>query len=54
LRLVIALTALSYIGPVVFDNTVGTIGFFEILEHIIFTLIVIVGFVMFKEKNEGS
>jgi len=54
LQSVIALTSLSYIGPIVFDNTVGTIGFFEILEHIIFALIVILGFVMFKDKNEGS
>lgn len=43
-------TSLSYIGPIIFDNTVGTIGFFEILEHIIFLLVVIVGFSMSNPK----
>lgn len=43
LRLVVASTSLSYIGPVVFDNTVGTIGLFEMLEHFLLLLVVIVG-----------
>ncbi len=45
LKIVIASTILTYIGPVVFDNTVGTIGFFEILEHILLLLVAIVGFI---------
>lgn len=36
LRIIVASTALAYIGPIVFDNTVGSIGFFEIVEHIFF------------------
>ena len=49
LRSVIGLTFFSYLGPIVFDNTVGTIGFFEIIEHIIFVLIIIVGFISLKD-----
>lgn len=33
--IVMTLTLLAYLGPIVFDNTVGEIGFFEIREHII-------------------
>ena len=46
LHMVIAATSLSYLGPVVFDNTVGTIGFFEILEHVLFGLILFAGLMM--------
>jgi len=53
LRSVIGLTILSYLGPVVFDNTVGTIGFFEILEHIIFALIIVIGFAMLMDIGEA-
>jgi hypothetical protein len=35
---VIALTVFSYLGPIILDNTVGNIGFFEIIEHIIFII----------------
>lgn len=52
--LVVVSTALAYIGPVVFDNTVGTIGFFEILEHILFALVVIVGFIMLNSRKKVS
>ena len=54
LRTAIVLTSLTYIGPVVFDNTVGTIGFFEILEHVLFLLVLIVGFIMFNHRQEAS
>jgi deazaflavin-dependent oxidoreductase (nitroreductase family) len=50
--LVLASTSLSYIGPVVFDNTVGTIGFFEILEHILLLLVISVGFIMLNPKKK--
>lgn len=48
LRIAIAATTLAYLGPVVFDNTVGTIGFFEILEHVLFATILISGFLLLK------
>jgi deazaflavin-dependent oxidoreductase (nitroreductase family) len=54
IKLIVASTTLSYIGPVVFDNTVGTIGFFEILEHIIFALVVVVGFIMLNSRRKIS
>lgn len=41
--LVIALPILAYLAPIVFDNTVGSIGFFEILEHILFVIMVLAG-----------
>lgn len=54
LKIVIASTILSYLGPVVFDNTVGTIGFFEILEHIILVMILITGFIMLRNENRKT
>jgi hypothetical protein len=51
LKIVIASTILSYLGPVVFDNTVGTIGVFEILEHIFLVMILITGFIMLRNEN---
>lgn len=46
LKMVIAATILTYLGPVVFDNTIGRIGFFEVLEHILFGMILISGSMM--------
>lgn len=51
LKTVIASTILAYLGPIVFDNTVGTIGFFEILEHVLFVMFLISGFVMLKNGD---
>ncbi len=51
LKTVIVSTALAYIGPIVFDNTVGTIGVFEIVEHILFVLVIIFGFIMLKYQE---
>lgn len=51
-RIVVASTALTYVGPVVFDNTAGTIGFFEILEHVLFALVLIVGFTTLRRQVE--
>lgn len=49
------LTTLGYMGPVVFDNTVGRIGVFEALEHIIFTAVIIIGVVMvWKERTRHA
>ena len=33
---IIVSSILSYLGPIIFDNTVGNIGLFEIVEHVIF------------------
>lgn len=46
LKILIATTTFAYLGPVVFDNTLGTIGFFEILEHVLFVMILIAGLLM--------
>lgn len=54
LRVIIASTVLTYIGPIIFDNTIGTIGFFELLEHIIFAVIIFVGLIMLKNPEEAS
>lgn len=52
LRTVIVSTILVYLGPMIFDNTVGSIGFFEIVEHTLFALVIILGVVLWKEQNE--
>jgi len=51
LRLVIVLSLLAYVGPIVFDNTVGTIGFFEIVEHVLFVLMVLSGAMMLRARD---
>lgn len=51
LQIVIVFTVLAYIGPIIFDNTVGNIGFFEIVEHILFVLVVIFGIIMFRNRD---
>jgi hypothetical protein len=42
-RTVITVSLLAYLAPVIFDNTVGHIGLFEILEHILFVAMLAVG-----------
>jgi hypothetical protein len=54
LQMVFAATSLSYLGPVVFDNTVGTIGFFEILEHVLFGLVLITGLMMIIGARQNT
>jgi hypothetical protein len=49
LRLVMISSLLSYIGPVVFDNTVGHIGFFEIIEHILFFAMILSGIPILRD-----
>lgn len=51
LRIVIAFTVLAFIGPIIFDNTVGSIGFFEIVEHVLFVLVVILGIIMLRNRD---
>ena len=48
LAMVIGSTVLAYLGPIVFDNTVGSIGFFEVIEHILFLFVIILGIIMWK------
>lgn len=51
LKIVIASTILAYVGPIVFDNTVGNIGFFEIVELILFVLMVLFGSIMLRDRR---
>lgn len=51
LKIGIASTSLAYVGPIVFDNTVGNVGFFEIVEHILFVFVVILGFIMLRGRE---
>jgi hypothetical protein len=48
---VIVFSTLSYLGPFVFDNTVGNIGFFEIIEHIIFAAMLLSGISMLSNRG---
>ena len=50
LRTVIASTVFAYLGPIVFDNTVGSIGVFEVVEHFLFFLVVILGVILWRGK----
>ena len=54
LKIVVVSTILTYLGPVVFDNTIGKIGFFEVLEHVLFVMILISGFMMLKYGDRES
>jgi len=45
---VIGLSLLAYLAPLVFDNTVGEIGFFEVIEHILFAAMLVVGLARLK------
>jgi len=51
LRTVILTTAFAYLGPIVFDNTVGSIGIFEIVEHILLVFVIVLGVVMCSDRN---
>ncbi len=54
LKLLVAATILVYLGPVTFDNTVGTIGPLEVIELIIFAMVIISGFIMLKHSEMVS
>ena len=51
LRAIIVTTALAYLAPIVFDNTVGSIGGIEIVEHILFALMILLGIFLWRERN---
>jgi len=48
-RAAMLLPLLAYLAPIVFDNTVGHIGFFEILEHFLFAAMLVVGSIYYHE-----
>jgi len=51
----ISLSLLAYLAPIIFDNTVGSIGIFEVIEHILFVAMVAAGFFQFSWlKPPGS
>lgn len=50
-RSVIVLTVLTYLGPIVFDNTVGRIGVFEFVEHVLFGAVILMGVIMWKNQD---
>ncbi len=51
---VVAFSILAYLGPIVYDNTAGTLGPFEILELIIFTAMILSGLTIIKEFKSRS
>ena len=51
LKIVIASSLLAYLGPIVLDNTVGSIGVFEIVEHILFVAMILSGIIMLRERK---
>lgn len=54
-RTVITVSLLAYLAPIMFDNTVGHIGLFEILEHILFATMFVVGiFYLFKRTDDNG
>jgi hypothetical protein len=54
-RTVITVSLLAYLAPIVFDNTVGHIGLFETLEHLLFAAMLAVGiFHLFKGMDANG
>ena len=48
---VMIISLLSYLGPIIFDNTVGSIGIFEIIEHILFAGMILSAFALITKKQ---
>ncbi|NWG18905.1 MAG: hypothetical protein HXY39_01125 [Chloroflexi bacterium] len=53
-RTVITVSLLAYLAPITFDNTVGHIGLFEILEHILFAAMLAVGMFQLFKRTDGN
>jgi hypothetical protein len=54
-RTVMTVSLLAYLAPVIFDNTVGHIGFFEIVEHLLFAVMLAVAIsYLFKKKDDDG
>lgn len=53
-RTMMTVSLLAYLAPVIFDNTVGHIGFFEILEHLLFVAMLGVGIFHLRERTDND
>jgi hypothetical protein len=51
---VMIISLLSYLGPIIFDNTVGSIGIFEIIEHILFAGMILSAFTLITIKQHDG
>jgi hypothetical protein len=51
---IISISMLSYLGPIIFDNTVGEIGVFEIIEHLLFAGMLLSTLTMIRFRQHGS
>ena len=54
LSFVIIALPLAYLGPITFDNTVGSIGVFEMIEHILFAAMILAGAAVLVKKEFTS
>jgi len=52
-HVVIASSLLAYLGPIVFDNTVGHIGVFEIIELALFIAMILSGILMLAGREQA-
>ncbi len=53
-NVVIASSLLAYLGPIVFDNTVGNVGVFEIIELALFIAMLLSGIVMLAGRAQAG
>lgn len=53
LHAVMASSLLAYLGPIVFDNTVGSIGVFEMIELALFIAMLGSGFLVLSGREEA-
>lgn len=51
---VMASSLLAYVGPIVFDNAVGSVGFFEIIELALFISMILAGTLMLAGQKQTS
>lgn len=51
---VMVVAILAYLGPIIFDNTVGRIGAFEFIEHILFAGMLLSALTMIFSRQYGS
>ena len=47
-RVIKSTSLFSCLGPIVFDNMVGSIGFFEAIEHILFVVMILSAYAMLR------
>ena len=51
---VIGLTLLAYLGPIIFTDTFGEVGAYEVMEHALFLLMLASGISMWKGAKEAE